>query len=289
MPFTLSRSGNNIIAEVQRWQYFLRRQNFAQVGNIDGDFGLNTEIATKYFQTKAGITVNGKVDTRTLASAEALGYIILPNDYYSQRSGESYPPKPPHLRSPSNDSRNRDFGCFQFLQRPLSQRPDKESIVIKGSCDGTVPDWTATNITTISIPQLQFAKGYAGSFHCHEKAADQFRLLFQKWEQDDLLHLIMSYEGCFVPRYKRKQAPKEANGHPLKSSRDVPELSNHSFGSAFDINNVDNQLDTIPAFCGKRGSVRELVASANEIGIYWGGHFKNQDGMHFEVSTVTEI
>ncbi|MGV1803783.1 M15 family metallopeptidase [Agrobacterium vitis] len=288
MPFTLSRGGNNVIAEVQRWQYFLRRQNFPQVGNIDGDFGLNTEAATKYFQTKFSITTNGKLDARTLSAAEALGYTVLPNDYYSQRSEKSYPPQPGYLQSPSNTSRNRAFDCFQFLQRPLSQRPDEEAIVIKGNCDGEVADWTAMNITTVDISQLRFAKGYSGSFRCHRKTANQFQLLFQKWENDDLLHLIMSYEGCFVSRYKRDQAPAGSGGHSLKKSCDVSELSNHSFGSAFDMNCSDNQLGKVPARCGKRGSVRELVASANEIGVYWGGHFSNQDGMHFEVSTLTD-
>jgi D-alanyl-D-alanine carboxypeptidase len=29
------------------------------------------------------------------------------------------------------------------------------------------------------------------------------------------------------------------------------------------------------------------VAAANALGIYWGGHFGNPDGMHFEVARVT--
>jgi hypothetical protein len=42
----------------------------------------------------------------------------------------------------------------------------------------------------------------------------------------------------------------------------------------------------VPAFCGRRGSIRELVASANALGVFWGGHFSTQDGMHFEISRL---
>ena len=43
----------------------------------------------------------------------------------------------------------------------------------------------------------------------------------------------------------------------------------------------------MPAICGRRGSVRELVEAANSLGIYWGGHFSTtKDGMHFEISKL---
>jgi hypothetical protein len=66
----------------------------------------------------------------------------------------------------------------------------------------------------------------------------------------------------------------------------VSALSNHSFGSAFDIDAVDNGFGSVPALCGRRGATRELVASANALGVYWGGHFGRQDGMHFEISKL---
>lgn len=286
MPFTLSRGGRNVIAEVQRWQYFLLKQGISQVGPIDGDFGLNTETATKFFQVTVGLRPSGKVDLPTLTEAAKAQYKILPEDYYEKRKGTDFPPEPNNLTSPSNASRNRDFGCFKFIQRPLSQRPDAEAIVIKGSCDGRVPDWTAARIVKIEVPQLKFARAYPGHIRCHVKAAPVITALFKKWEDESLLHLIMSYEGCFVPRYKRRQAPPGTGGHGDKKSSDVNALSNHSFGSAFDINFVDNQLGAMPALCGRRGSVRELVAAANSIGVFWGGHFANRDGMHFEISKL---
>jgi hypothetical protein len=284
MAFQLSRGGKNVPAEVQRWQYFLLRQGFTAVGAIDADFGLNTETATKFFQVKHGLTASGKVNDTTLTTAETLGYTIQPDDYYTKRAGPGFPKKPTGLASPDNASRNKDFTCFKFIQRPLAMRPDKEAIVQKGSCDGKEPDWVNAHIVSIEMPQLKFARGFTGRVRCHSKAAPILEALFKQWEEDDLLHLIMTYEGCFVPRYKRKQAPPGTGGHGDRKSSDVNELSNHSFGSAFDINFIDNQLDTEPALCGARGSTRELVASANALGIFWGGHFGTQDGMHFEIS-----
>jgi hypothetical protein len=71
--------------------------------------------------------------------------------------------------------------------------------------------------------------------------------LFEQWKKDDLLHLILSYEGCFVARSKRNQAPFGTGGQGLKRSSDTSALSNHSFGSAFDISFVDNHLGQVPA------------------------------------------
>ncbi|MBP1846936.1 peptidoglycan hydrolase-like protein with peptidoglycan-binding domain [Rhizobium petrolearium] len=182
MAFTLSRGGPNVIAEVQRWQYFLRKQGFPQAGNIDGDFGKNTEDATKFFQLKNGLPANGRVDQKTLQAASSLGYTIVPNNYYMTKAGTAYPPPPAGLSSPTNASRNAKFSCFEFIQRPLAQRPDREAIVIKGSCDGQQNDWTAANIVQIPMPQLQFARGYNGSIRCHAKAAQQIKQLFDAWE-----------------------------------------------------------------------------------------------------------
>jgi peptidoglycan hydrolase-like protein with peptidoglycan-binding domain len=149
MPFQLSRAGNNMPAEVQRWQYFLRRQGIGQAGAIDADFGLKTETATKIFQVTHGLSATGKVNERTLEEATEFGYTIVPDNYYTQRSGPGFPKEPAGLSSPSNASRNKDFTCFKFIQRPLAQRPDTEAIVQKGSCDGSKPDWVAAHIIDI--------------------------------------------------------------------------------------------------------------------------------------------
>lgn len=82
---------------------------------------------------------------------------------------------------------------------------------------------------------------------------------------------VLSFAGSWVPRFVRGSTTN---------------LSNHAYGSAIDINVPWNQLSTVPALKGKRGSVRELVPIANECGLYWGGHFNRADGMHFELARV---
>jgi hypothetical protein len=62
-------------------------------------------------------------------------------------------------------------------------------------------------------------------------------------------------------------------------------LSNHAYGSAFDINADETPLGARPRLVGQRGATRELVPLANKWGFYWGGHFGSRpDGMHFEVA-----
>src|SRR5215217_8758350 len=92
MPFPLARSANNIITEVQRWQYFLRvKRGITIVGTIDGGFGSLTEQATKVFQAQNGLAETGKVDAATLAAAEPFGYTIQPKQLLRQDEGEGIP------------------------------------------------------------------------------------------------------------------------------------------------------------------------------------------------------
>jgi hypothetical protein len=210
------------------------------------------------------------------------GYTVVPDDHYEGKKGANFPPRPSDLTSPSNDDRNEGLGCFKFKQLPLANRADKDEIVPLGSCDGSIDDWRRTNIVDVPIPQLRFAMGFTGTVTCHKLAAPKVKRLFERWEELDLIHLVRDFDGTFSPRYKRDRSPGP-DGHGVKRSADVDDLSNHAFGSAMDINADDNPFNNQPALCPMRGCVRELVASANEIGFFWGGHFSSpKDGMHFE-------
>ncbi|KPA22175.1 hypothetical protein shim_16220 [Shimia sp. SK013] len=286
--FKLSRAGNNMPAEVQRWQYFLLKRGIVQVGVVDSSFGGNTELGTKIFQMEQGLSAHGRVDEETLAAAEGAGYSILNGDYYAQRSSSTWPPKPSGLASPSSAWRNQLFKCFEFLQKPLHQRSSKESIVIKGSCDGAFNDWEEEFITNVPDDRMQFAASYNGYFRCHKYAKPAILGLMDAWEEADLMHLVISYAGCYVSRYIRGGAPDGSGGHSTRQSSATTKLSNHSFGSAFDICTTWNWLGDRPAICGQTGSVRELVEIANAHGFYWGGHYTNRkDGMHFELTEVS--
>ena len=279
MPFRLSRGGANVAAEVQRWQYFLLKHAVTQVGSVDGDFGPKSETATRIFQMAEGLAQSGKVDAATLNAAQAKGYTILPDTYYSDRGSVNWPPAPAGLSSPTNPWRNATFECFNFLKKPNSG----DSIVIKGNCAGTKPDWIASNIIDLEAPEFSHLPGFPGYIRCHRLAGPKIGALLQAWKAADLLHLVISYGGAFEPRYIRGKAP--AGGHGLMQSTNVDTLSNHAFGTAFDINATQNWIGTTPAICGRKGALRELVAAANANGLFWGGHFQHRlDGMHFEAA-----
>lgn len=249
-------------ADVKRWEMFLTGQGFF-TGLVDGIFDDATVQATREFQTKHGLGVDGKVGNQTLGQAMVLGFESVRDDDPAT-TGPNFPPPPAFSPLVSTADRQRLFGRFQFAHEPLPNNP--ENIRILG-------DWVQQNIVRVTIPQLRGVRGgSSGVMRFHRLAADQLVALWAAWEQAGLLDKVLSYQGAFVPRFQR-------------GSRTV--LSNHAFGSAFDINEPFNGFGAIPALVGQRGCVRELVQLANEHGFYWGGHFRRRpDGMHFEVAVL---
>jgi peptidoglycan hydrolase-like protein with peptidoglycan-binding domain len=59
--------------DVSDWQTLLQNQGVL-AGAADGEFGQQTDTATRAYQTKAGVTVNGTVDADTMAKALIDGY-----------------------------------------------------------------------------------------------------------------------------------------------------------------------------------------------------------------------
>ena len=57
----------------------------------------------------------------------------------------------------------------------------------------------------------------------------------------------------------------------MEASSKLP--SNHSFGTAFDINSDTNPQGKKPPAVGQPGSVRELVPIFEKHGFKWGGQF----------------
>jgi hypothetical protein len=161
-----------------------------------------------------------------------------------------------------SDSEKRHlFGSFSYVHSPLPK--DTEHIRIT---DG----WDKKNIIGIDVPQISRIAGI-GKTYFHKAAAAQLQDLWRDWEAADLLHLVITWHGSYNPRF-------------IRGSR--THLSQHAFGTAFDINLAWNRLGSLPAFVGQKGSVRELVQIANENGFYWGGHFNRLDGMHFEIAKL---
>ncbi len=245
---------------VIQWQTFLRGQGF--VVPINGSFGLETQQATEHFQKRHRLAVDGVVGNQTLGKAALLGFEIVP--YFEFEGG--YPSRPPFPALESTRDRQRLFGTFAFVHAPTAANPERIAIT-----DG----WQKNSIVTIQIPELQGVSGATpdGSVRCHRVVAAQFQGLWRAWRDRGLLPHVLSYGGDFVPRFVRGLANQQV-------------LSNHAFGTAFDINEKWNPLGAEPATSGERGCVYELVSVAHEFGFYWGGHFTRRDGMHFEIARV---
>jgi predicted chitinase len=249
---------------VKQWQFFLIGQGF-DPGTADGIFGRKTEKATIEFQKKHNLTADGIAGNKTLGKAMALGFALLDDPGDSSKQGPNYPPKPDFKPLVSTTERHKVFGDFQYKGFAGS-----DDIIILGN-------WEKENIVKVHIPQLKNVGGGLvpkdQKIRFHKLAARQLQELWKEWEEKGLLHLVKTYAGSYVPRYVRGSKTN---------------LSNHAFGTAFDINVAWNGLGMLPALTGKTGSVRELVPIANKHGFYWGGHFSRKDGMHFEVAFLKE-
>lgn len=170
------------------------------------------------------------------------------------------PSKPPFKQA----NREALFGRFEYEDLG----PNTDDIRIT---DG----WDTQNVGSVAIPQLRRFKR-EGKTRFFKKAHEQLRGLFNAWEKAGLLGNILTWDGAFNPRYMRK------------ATHDRAHLSNHSWGTAFDINAAWNKLGKPVARLGKPGCVLELVEIAYDYGFYWGGHFGGgrSDGMHFEVAKL---
>ena len=248
-------------SDVKKWQMFLVGQRLAQfVPN--GKFGPATRAATIAFQKKNGLDSDGKVGNRTLGRAMTLGFELI--DFATER-GSGFPKEPAFAPLVGTAARQRVFGTFAFVSSP--QPGNREAIRI-------TDNWERENIVRVVIPQLQGVTGApsSGAIRFHRLAAKQLEDLFKAWSKARLMSRVLTWAGSFAPRF-------------IRGSNTV--LSNHAFGTAFDINAAFNPLGAEPAFPGQEGCVFDLVQIANDHGFYWGGHFsKRRDGMHFEVAVL---
>jgi len=244
---------------VSKWQNFLIGQGL-DVGGADGIFGDDTLNATKQFQSLNGLHPDGVVGNKTVGKAMLLGFGVL-TDTSKLIYSANWPAKPAFKPLVSNVERAKLFGKFAYEHKPITG--NYENIIV-------TDDWAKKNIVTVTIPQLGHVVT-SKKISFHQLGAKQIKQLFIDWEKANLLHLILVWNGSYVPRF-------------IRGSNTV--LSNHSFGTAFDINYEWNKLGAEPALVGQKGCVRQLVEIANKNGFYWGGHFSRLDGMHFELAKL---
>ncbi len=251
----LGSTGN----DVNKWQYFLIGQQL-YFGLINGKFDEQTFESTKVFQKMYNLNPDGRVGNYTAGQAMLLGFgLIIDNEI--DITSDSFPQKPNFEPLTSNDERQELFGIIKYTSDPKPDNPENIKIT---------NNWASDNITKVTIKQLKAVKGNEAAYF-HKKAEKQLVKLFNDWEKHNLIHNVLTWEGAYNPRF-------------VRGSKTT--LSNHSFGTAFDINYAWNKLGVTPALVGQKGCVRDLVEIANYNGFYWGGHFTRRDGMHFEVAKI---
>ena len=183
-------------------------------------------------------------------------------------SGVDWPPVDVGVRYITSQERANKYGTFTYVARPIPGNP--EAIQITGMKN--------FGISRVIVPQSMLDRKVPGIVHngvyVNEKLVDQMSSLFSDWENEGLLDLLLTWDGAYAPRF-------------VRGSKTT--LSNHSWGTAFDINAAWNPLGKSGAVVGEKGSVRKLVSLAVKNGFYWGGGAWGSgriDCMHFEAGVL---
>lgn len=244
---------------VEQWEIFLRGLDLLGDKEVDSQYTEATALATRRFQERYHLSVDGNAGNQTLGYAMAhLGFEVV-----ALSSGD-FPKKPDDAKPLDFAGRQRLLGEIKFAPAPVAGNP--EGIKITN-------DWQKKHLGTVTIPQLKGVYGApaSGTIAFNKAAIPQLVRLFQAWEKDGLLNRILSWGGSFAPRF-------------VRGSKTT--LSQHAHASAFDLNVPWNGLGTRGALVGEKGSTRELALTAYRHGFYYGLWFTRRDPMHFELFKI---
>lgn len=256
------------MAELQRLSNAakVKRSTALSDAVIEKATSLKPEVDTADFIKDLDAIKRGSRGEQTVAVSASMNTATAP--VVPDIKSNEWPLRPANLRPLRMEEKIQEFGQFTYVDDPSQFNGDGIRVT---------NDWATQNIISVPIPQLN-GKTFAGhvinngSINFHKQGAERLRNLWAAWENAGLLDRILTFEGGYAARYIRRSA-----------SRSPRPLSNHAWGTAFDINAAFNGFGTQPATVGQRGCVRELVAIANQNGFFWGGHFLTKDGMHFEL------
>lgn len=174
------------------------------------------------------------------------------------------------LKSLTHEERVKLFGHITFRRSGTEQNPERVTVPL---------DLSMSIMHETMVPQLaRFGIRHSVTFHyrTYRRAA----ALFAEWERLGLIGEVKTWNGSWVTRFKRQNGTPEER---LAKCRTLGEsdLSNHAWGTAFDINAATYPLGTPVSKVS--ASYLELVPVAEKLGFVWGGNFHSRpDPMHFE-------
>lgn len=255
-PGTSTTTTSGILARgahgeaVKEVQVLLGKAGFQTAA--DGVYGQLTESAVRSYQGEFGLVQDGKVGPKTLASLRG----VSPPD----SAPEDTLPDLSDVPLPLDDTeRVQVFGSFEWVPAPRVGEPGGIRVL------GT---WVKDNIVTITVPQLVGVHNDPGGrVTCHRLAATAILRFFEAVEKAGKMHLVLSFDGCWNPRIVRGGTT----------------LSNHAFGTDFDLNAQWNPRGKAGPAAGEKGSVVELVPIVEACGLGWGGNWSTPDYMHVGV------
>lgn len=135
--------------------------------------------------------------------------------------------------------------------------------------------WADANIVTVHVPALAGVELYDGSrfdggVEWYRAGVEQLLGAWAEVQQRGLAKYLLTFDGSFTPRM-------------VRGSSTTP--SNHSFGTALDINAAWNPIGHAPG--SGKGTVVPLVPIFKAWGFAWGGDYKHRlDPMHFEMAEL---
>lgn len=191
------------------------------------------------------------------------------------QNNTNWPTRPTNIRPYTSQERINEFSDFQFETVVDQNDPSIPQNDLRRDEIRILNNWESQNIVRVNIPQLNRIMNNNGSIRFHQLGVQRLQNLWHTWETAGLLDRILTFDGGFVARFIRSTSVQQNRPR-----------SNHSWGTAFDINAEWNGFGNEPALLGHQGCVRELVSIANQNGFYWGGHFNHKDGMHFELCHI---
>ena len=240
-----------LVSELQR---NLSNLGFNTYG-VDGIFGSNTYNAVTSFQRAQGISVDGIVGAQ---SNTALRFALIANKTSNSSTPVSRGASTIDVKKyPKLSKVNGVFGQFRYRD-------------IGGGRIEIEPNWVAGNIVTINLPGLN------RQVQVHSLAKDNFIKAFTIIQNESviingkrvaLLSLIKTMDGTFVPRHVGWDNSRA--------------LSNHSWGTAIDINAAGHFRYVNPVTEANNQNLIIWEKAFKPAGFSWGNSFN--DAMHYEL------